>query len=121
MTRQPTAADWLTAAQSLATASQRPGESFEQAFARVVAKGAGAAFMAMHRAPQGRVPAPVRVVYKGERAENAEAALHRLAITKAASTGKSYEVAMAEALATPEGLALWQAAREAEEPRRCLD
>jgi hypothetical protein len=121
MTRQPTAADWLAATERLAKSAQLPGESYESAFARVTTRGAGAAFLAMHRAPQGRMPASVRVVYKATGAETAETQLHRLAVEAASTSGDSYEQAMARLLATPEGEQLWVAAREAEGPRRCPD
>lgn len=107
----PTAAQWLEAAERLAKAARRPDESFEQAFARVTSKGAGAAFLAMYRQPQGRMPAAVRVVYKDRQAEDAEAELHRLAVEAAATSGESYEQEMSRLLATPEGNRLWQQAR----------
>jgi preprotein translocase subunit Sss1 len=106
-----TAAQWLEAAERLAKAARRPDESEAQAFARVTASGAGAAFLAMHRHPQGRMPAAVRVVYKGQQAETAEAQLHRLAVDAASTSGESYEVAMSRLLATPEGERLWMQAR----------
>lgn len=107
-----TAADWLEAAERLAKADQRPGESFEQSFARVTSSGAGASFLKMARQPQGRIPAPVVVRYKGE-TETAEQELHRMAVARAKAEGQSYEQAMARELATPEGQALWQRVRGA--------
>ena len=107
----PTAAQWLEACNKLAAAARRPDESFEQSFARVVKAGAGRAFLEMHRHPQGRLPARVTVVYKGQQAESAETQLHRLAVGSAHATGQSYEICMAELLATPQGLELWQKAR----------
>lgn len=114
------AADWLDAVEALAKRARQPGESFEQAFARVTAKGPGAAFLALHRDPRGRLPEPVHITRKGDAAEAAEARLHRMAVSKARDSGESYEMAMSRLLATPEGLELWQAARD-EDPRRCAD
>lgn len=105
-----TAADWLEAAERLAKADQRPGESFEQSFARVTASGQGAVFMKMHRQPQGRIPAPVVVKYAGE-TETAEQELHRMAVARAQADGSSYEQAMAAELATAKGAELWQRMR----------
>jgi hypothetical protein len=121
MTRQPTAAVWLEAVERLAKAAQQPGETFEAAFARVTARGAGAAFMQMHRAPQGRLPAPVKVVYKASGAETAETQLHRMAVERAATNGRSYEIAMAGILATPEGERLWQKAHDEGPVNACPD
>lgn len=116
----PTAADWLDAVEALAKRARQPGESFEQAFARVTAKGPGAAFLALHRDPRGRLPEPVHITRKSDAAEAAEARLHRMAVSKARGSGETYEDAMSGVLATPEGVALWQAARDAE-PRRCAE
>jgi len=121
MTRPPSSADWLEATERLAEASRQPGESREQAFARVIRKGAGAAFMAMHRQPQGRMPARVTITYKSQQAENAEAQLHRLAVERAAADGRSYEQAMAGILATPEGGRLWQQSRDEGPVNVCPD
>ena len=107
-----TAADWLQAAERLAKADQRQGESFEQAYARVVSSGAGATFLKMARHPQGRVSAPVVVKYAGQ-TETAEQELHRMAVGEAQASGQSYEQAMSRLLATPEGAALWQRMRGA--------
>ena len=105
-----TAADWLEAAERLAKADQRPGESFEQAFARVTSSGAGATFLKMHREPQGRIPAPVVVRYKGQ-TESAEQELHRMAVEEAKASGLSYEQAMSRLLATAKGAELWKRMR----------
>jgi hypothetical protein len=107
-----TASDWLESAERLAKADQRPGESFEQAFARVTASGQGAVFLKMHREPQGRIPAPVVVRYKGE-TETAEQELHRLAVAEAKASGESYEQSMSRLLATAKGAELWQRMRGA--------
>lgn len=109
-TATATAADWLEAAERLAKADRRQGETFEQAYARVVSSGAGATFLKMAREPQGRIAAPVTVRYKGE-TETAEQELHRRAVVRAKADGGSYEQAMAYELATAEGQALWQRAR----------
>ena len=121
MTRQATSADWLDACNTLAKAARKPHETEAQAFARVTAKGPGAAFLAMHRNPQGRMPADVRVVYKGQQAATAEAQLHRLAVETASTNGQSYEQAMAAILATPEGQQLWQKARNEDPVNACPD
>lgn len=107
-----TSDDWLETLNRLAKAARRPDESEEQAFARVARTPAGKALLEMHRDPRGRIPAPVRVVYKGEPARSAEEQLHRLAVAAAAS-GKSYEQAFASILATAEGKRLWAQANAA--------
>lgn len=121
MNHRPTVSEWLDKVEAKTRASQRPGEPFSAAFARVLKQGEGQAFLDMQRAPQGRSPAPVVVARKAAPAETAEAALHRLAVAKAAATGATYEQAAASVLATPEGLELWQAVRAAEGPRPCRD
>jgi hypothetical protein len=105
-----TSKDWLEAAESLAKSAQRPDETFEQAFTRVTAKGAGAGFLHMHRHPQGRIPGKLTLTYKGE-PDSAETKLHRMAVVAATASGESYEQAMAEILATPEGEKLWMQSR----------
>jgi hypothetical protein len=118
MTKQPTVTEWLDQVETAARSAQRDGEAFSVAFARVLKAGAGQAFLDMQRQPQGRTPAPVKVLRKSPPAETAEAQLHRLAVEKAAtSTGTSYEQAFAAVLATPEGVQLWQASRDAEGQR----
>lgn len=116
-----TAADWLDACTRLAKAAQQPNETFEASFARTVSQGAGAAFLAMHRQPQGRMPAQVSVVYKGTAPASAEAKLHRLAVEAASTSKESYEQAMSRILATPEGQTLWQATRDESKARPCHD
>ena len=120
MTRA-TAADWLDACNTLAKAARKPHESEAEAFARVTAQGPGAAFLAMHRNPQGRMPASVRVVYKGQQAATADEALHRLAVEAASTSGQSYEMEMSRILATPEGLHLWQKSRAEGQSVQCPD
>jgi hypothetical protein len=104
------AKDWLAAAESLAKSARRPGETYEAAFARVTAKGAGASFLQMHRHPQGRIPGKLVLKYKGQ-PDSAEAKLHRMAVEAASTSGESYEQAMAKILATREGEALWMQSR----------
>lgn len=115
------AADWLEAAELLAKASRQPNETEAQAFARVTAKGPGAAFLEMARQPQGRMPARVNVVYKGQQAQTAEAKLHAQAVEAAATSGQSYEQEMARILATPDGQQLWQQARNEAPSVQCPD
>lgn len=113
------AADWLGAMEKLARHAQLPGESYETAYARVLKTGPGKAFYAAHRDPQGRMPAAVRVVHKGEVPATAEAQLHRLAVEASTASGKSYEQNFAAILATPEGRQLWIQARAGEEITWC--
>lgn len=102
---------WLDLAENLAREQQRENESFAQSFARVTKGGAAAHAIEMHRAAQGRKPAPTRVVAKSAAVEVAEAELHRLAVHKVRDVGGSYEQAMAAILATPEGKNLWAEVR----------
>jgi hypothetical protein len=105
-----TSKDWLTAAEALAKSAQRPGESYEAAFARVTAKGAGAGFLHMHRNPQGRIPGKLVLKYRGQ-TDSAETKLHKMAVEAANESGESYEQAFSKLLATPEGEKLWMQSR----------
>ena len=105
-----TSKDWLEAAESLAKAAQRPDETFEQAFTRVTAKGAGAGFLHMHRHPQGRIPGKLVLKYKGQ-TDSAATRLHKMAASAANESGESYEQAFSKLLATPEGEKLWMQSR----------
>lgn len=102
---------WLDLAETLASEQRQEGESFAQAFARVTKSGAAAHAIEMHRAAQGRKPPAMPALTKGAAQQAAEAELHRLAVVKARDDGRSYEQAMAELLATPEGKNLWTKAR----------
>lgn len=102
---------WLDLAERLANEQRQEGESFAQAFARVTKGGAAAHAVEMHRAAQGRQATAMPALTKGATAEAAEAELHCLAVTKAQHDGRSYEQAMSEILATPEGKNLWAKAR----------
>lgn len=102
--------DWLEAAEALAKAAQRPDESYEAAFTRVTARGAGASFLQMHRHPQGRIPGKLTLTYKAQ-PDSAETQLHKMAVEAASTSGESYEQAMAKILATPEGEKLWMQSR----------
>jgi hypothetical protein len=102
--------DWLAAAESLAKSAQRPGETYEAAFARVTAKGAGAGFLHMHRNPQGRIPGKLTLTYKHQ-TDSAETKLHKMAVEAANESGESYEQAFSKILATPEGEQLWTQSR----------
>lgn len=102
--------DWLAAAESLAKSAQRPDETYEAAFTRVTAKGAGASFLHMHRHPQGRIPGKLTLTYEHQ-TDSAETRLHKMAAEAATTSGESYEQEMARILATPEGEALWMQSR----------
>lgn len=105
-----TSQDWLQAAEALAKSAQRPGESYEAAFARVTSQGAGAGFLHMHRHPQGRLPGKLVLTHKGA-TDSAETKLHKMAVEAASTSGESYEQEMAKILASPEGEKLWMQSR----------
>lgn len=105
-----TSKDWLEAAEALAKAAQRPDETYEAAFARVTARGAGASYLHMHRHPQGRIPGKLVLKYAGQ-TDSAEAKLHKMAVQAASTSGESYEQEMARILATDEGEKLWMQSR----------
>lgn len=105
-----TSQDWLEAAEALAKSAQRPGETYEAAFTRVTAKGAGASYLHMHRHPQGRIPGKLTLTYKAQ-TDSAETKLHKMAVEAATASGESYEQEMARILATPEGEQLWMQSR----------
>lgn len=110
MSNEISAAEWLRAAETLAEKDRQPGETFEQAFARVTKSGPGRAFLSMHRHPAGRKPAPVPQASPITK-RDAEARLHQLAQATAQATGQSYEQGFAAVLGTAEGVQLWQAVR----------
>ena len=105
-----TSKDWLEAAEALAKSAQRPDETYEAAFARVTARGAGASYLHMHRHPQGRIPGKLTLTYKHQ-TDSAETKLHKMAVEAANESGESYEQAFSKILATREGEQLWMQSR----------
>jgi len=113
------AEDWEAGIARLVKSAQRPGESYESAYARATAGGEGLAFLdclrkaqdteAAQRRGRPRQHQPGAIVRS-----NIEKALTTSALDLAKAQGVSFETAFAQVLDTPAGSDLYTALRQIE-------